>query len=71
MYGGISDLGTGHFSPRVALAIQTPGWEFHTVRGGIDPGATVLFSSLLELYMYGRIYDPGVGSYPPRVALAL
>ena len=38
MYGRISDLGTGHFPPRVALALQTPGWEFHTVRGGIDPG---------------------------------
>ena len=24
--------------PRVALDERTPGWGFHTVRGGIDPG---------------------------------
>ena len=71
MYGRISDLGTGHFPPRVALALQTPGWEFHTVRGGIDPGDPRLVPGLLVLYISGRIYDPRMIRYPPRVALAL
>ena len=28
----------GYYPPRVSLALRTPGWGFHTVRGGIDPG---------------------------------
>ena len=28
----------GSYPPRVALAPRTPGWVFHAVRGGIDPG---------------------------------
>ena len=26
------------YPPLLALALRTPGWRFHTVRGGIDPG---------------------------------
>ena len=38
MHGRISDPGRGLYPPRLALALRTPGWGFHTVRGGIDPG---------------------------------
>ena len=38
MYGRVFDPGIGTYLPRVALALRTPGWGFHTVRGGIDPG---------------------------------
>ena len=38
MYGRISDLGMETYPPRVALALRTPGWGFHTLRGGIDRG---------------------------------
>ena len=38
MYGMISDPRIGYYPPRVALALRTPGWGFHTVLGGIDPG---------------------------------
>ena len=46
MYGGISDPGMGSYRPQVALdlfsspgqlAIGRWGWDFHTVRGGVDP----------------------------------
>ena len=36
--GRISDPGIGSYPPRVALALRTQGYSFHTVRGGIDPG---------------------------------
>ena len=32
------DPGIGPRPPRVTLFLRTPGWSFHTVRGGIDPG---------------------------------
>ena len=38
IYGNISDPGMRHYPPRVALALRTPGWGFHTVRSGVDPG---------------------------------
>ena len=40
MYGRIYDPGMGsyRYPPRVVLALRTPGWGFHNVRGGIDPG---------------------------------
>ena len=38
MYGRIHDPGMGPYPHRVALAPRAPGWDFHTVRGGIDPG---------------------------------
>ena len=38
MYEMISDPGMGPCLPRVALALRTPGWGFHTVQGVIDPG---------------------------------
>ena len=28
----------GPYLPRVALALRTPAWDFHIVRGGIGPG---------------------------------
>ena len=34
MYGKISDSGMGSYRPRVALALRTPGWGLHTMRGG-------------------------------------
>ena len=37
MYGRISDWGMEPYPHRVALALRTPGWGFHTVRGGIKP----------------------------------
>ena len=37
MEGFISDPGLGPYPPRMALALRTPGWGLHTVRGGIDP----------------------------------
>ena len=33
---GVVDLGIGPYLPRVALALRSPVWGFHTVRGGID-----------------------------------
>ena len=38
IYGNISDPGMRHYPPRVALALRTPGWGFHTVRSGVDSG---------------------------------
>ena len=38
MYGMIYDPGTETYPSRVSLALPTPGWGFHTVRGGSDPG---------------------------------
>ena len=38
MYGRIHDAGMGPYPPRVTLAIRIPGWGFHNVRGGIEPG---------------------------------
>ena len=34
----VSDSGMGPYPPRVALALQIPGWGFHNVLGRIDPG---------------------------------
>ena len=38
MYIRISDPGIGRHPPRVAMALRTSRWDFHTVRDGIDPG---------------------------------
>ena len=38
MYGRTHDSGMGSYPPRVALAVQTPGWGFHTVQDGIESG---------------------------------
>ena len=38
MYRKISHPGMGPCPPRVALAIRTSDWGFHTVQGVIDPG---------------------------------
>ena len=38
MYGRIYDPGMGSYPPRVSLALRTPGWGFHTVGDGVDPG---------------------------------
>ena len=37
MLGNISDLEMASYPPRVTLALRTPRWSIHTVRGGIDP----------------------------------
>ena len=37
MFGRIYDPGMAPYPPRVALALQAPGWGFHAVRGVIDP----------------------------------
>ena len=36
LHGRISDPGMGRYPHRMALALRTPGWGFHTVGGGID-----------------------------------
>ena len=36
--GKTSNPWIGPYPYRVALALQTPGWGFYTVRGGVDPG---------------------------------
>ena len=36
LYGRISDPGMGSYPPWMAMALRTPGWSFHTGRGGID-----------------------------------
>ena len=59
------------YPPRGVLALQTKGWGFHTVPGGMTRRRTVFLPGLLELYRYGNISDRGMGPYPPRVALAL
>ena len=38
MYGRIFDPVMGLYPLRVALDVRTPGWGFHTLPGGIDPG---------------------------------
>ena len=38
MYGIISYPGIGSYPARATPALRTPGWIFHAVRGGIDPG---------------------------------
>ena len=38
MYRTINHPVMGFYPPRVALAVRTPGWGFHPVGGGIDPG---------------------------------
>ena len=39
----------GPYPPRVALPLRTPGWGFHIVRGGIDPGDHRFRPRMLEL----------------------
>ena len=47
MYGNISDRGMGPYPSRMALALRTPSWGFHPLRGGMESGdhrfRTVLF----------------------------
>ena len=38
LYGRISDPEMGPYPHRVALALRTPAWVFHTVGGGIHQG---------------------------------
>ena len=38
MYGSIQDPDIGPYPPQAALALRTPGWGCHTVRGRIDTG---------------------------------
>ena len=71
MCGTISDPGMEPFPLRVLLSLRNPGWGFHTVRGGLDPGDQFFSPGLLDLNMYRRIYNPGMGPYLPRVSLAL
>ena len=71
MYGMISDPRIGYYPPRVALALRTPGWGFHTMRGGIDQGEHRFRPRLVGVVVYGNIYDPGTGYYPLRVAKVL
>ena len=70
MYGRIHDPGMGPYPPRMAIALRTPGWGFHTVGGGSTRESTVFVHGLLKLWMYGSISDQGMGYYLPRVALA-
>ena len=49
MYVRISDLDMGPYPSRVVLALRTPGWGFHTVRSGIDPGGHCFRPRLLGL----------------------
>ena len=44
-----SDSGMEPYPPRVALALQTPGWGFHTVQCGVEPGNRWFIPDLLEL----------------------
>ena len=56
----------------MALALRTPGWGFHTVEGGIDPGDHRFrprFVGIVDVWK--DFSDSGMGPYPPRVALAL
>ena len=59
-----------YFPPRVALAIRTLGWGFHTVGHGIDPGDLRFRHRVVGVVHVWRISDPGMGSLPARVALA-
>ena len=71
MYARTSDPGMGPYPSQVALALRTPGWGFHTVRGVVDPRDQRFRPRVVGVVMYGNIYDPRMISYPPRVALAL
>ena len=59
------------YAPRVALALQTPGWGIPIVRGGIDWGTIVIVSGLSVLLMRGTISDPETGYLLPRATLTL
>ena len=39
LQGRISDPEMCSYPPWMAIALRTPGWGFHTVGGGIDPGS--------------------------------
>ena len=69
MYGKISDLGMGSKLPRVVISRRTPGWGFHTVRSGIDPGChrfCPLFGGVVDVWKC--FYDLGMARYPLRVS---
>ena len=69
IYEMISDPEVGPCPPRVALALRIPGWGFHTVRGGIDPGDHRFrprFAGAADVRK-----DPRMQSYPPRMPLTL
>ena len=57
--------------PRVALAVRTSRWGFHTVRGGIDPWANGFRPRFVGVVDMWKDSDPGIGPYPPRMALDL
>ena len=86
MYGRISEPVTGTYPPppyppRVALALRTPGWGFHTVQGSTGPGGapfsppvcwscTCMEGFLIQgwgvILPGGRwLYEPQVGVYRP------
>ena len=73
MYGRIYDPGRRPYPTRVVLAPRAPGWVFHNMRGGIDPGDHPFrprFVGIIDK-MNGRIYDPEMVPYPPLAALVI